>query len=230
MTLPITSESTVGNLAATLPGAARAFEELGIDYCCSGRRPLAQACAAKGLDLAAVLKRLEQPAPAAEQDWSAATMTALCDHIESAHHAKLKAELPRVAGLIDKVLRAHGDRHPEFAEVHVVFRELSTEMLQHMEKEELVLFPALRRLESQAAPAPIHRPIACMEDEHEHAGVLMQRLRTLTNGFTPPSDACTTFRVLLNDLAAMERDLHSHVHKENNILFPKALCAAGAPA
>jgi regulator of cell morphogenesis and NO signaling len=155
-------------------------------------------------------------------------MTALCDHIESTHHARLKTELPRVAGLIDKVLRAHGDRHPEFAEVRSVFQTLSSEMLAHMEKEELVLFPLIRRLESApAAFAPIQRPVAQMEHEHDQAGALMERLRELTGGFTPPPDACTTFRVLLNDLAAMQRDLHLHVHKENNILFPRALAATG---
>jgi regulator of cell morphogenesis and NO signaling len=229
MSRTLSASETVGSIAAGVGGAARVFEELAIDYCCGGRKPLDQVCAARGLELVPVMERLRAAAEApGEQDWSRATMTALADHIESRHHAYLKTELPRLAKLVEKVQRAHGQRHPELEGVRGAFQALSRDMFAHMEKEEKVLFPALRALEAGAAARPLDGPIDQMVHEHDEAAALLREMRSLTAGFTPPADACTSFRVLLNGLAALEKDLHRHVHKENNILFPAARRAVSA--
>jgi regulator of cell morphogenesis and NO signaling len=232
MNQTFTAGATVGAIAAAQAGAARVFEELGIDYCCGGRRPLADVCAARGLALPLVMDKLRDAAAASpERNWSHASMTELADHVESAHHAYLKAELPRLTALIDKVVRAHGDRFPALAQIGQTFGALREEMLEHMEKEEGVLFPLIRAIErrDRRVPASLDGPIGCMIHEHDQAGALLAHIRELAGDYTPPPDACTSFRVLFQDLAALEQDMHRHVHKENNILFPAALAACAAP-
>jgi regulator of cell morphogenesis and NO signaling len=229
MSRTLSASETVGAIAAGVGGAARVFEDLGIDYCCGGRKPLEQVCAAKGLEVGPVMERLAAAAEApGEEDWSKATMTELADHIEARHHAFLRAELPRLMALVEKVQRAHGQGHPELEGVRGAFEALSRDMYSHMEKEERVLFPALRAIEAGAAARPLDGPIEQMVHEHDEAAALLREMRSLTGGFTPPMDACTSFRVLMHGLAALEKDLHRHVHKENNILFPAARRAAGA--
>ena len=151
----------------------------------------------------------------------------MCDHIEATHHALLRQELPRLKGLIDKVAAAHGDSHPELGELRQVFAALQAELEPHMFKEEQILFPAIRQLE-QAAQQPnfpfgtVANPIRMMEHEHDTAGSALAKIRELTHHFQPPDDACNTYRVMLEALHALEQDMHQHIHKENNILFPRS--------
>jgi regulator of cell morphogenesis and NO signaling len=224
--------SPVGQLVADRPGRARVFERLGIDYCCGGRTPLADACAARGLDVREILRELDDtgasdPGPESV-DWRHATMSELVGHIEGTHHAYLRRELPRLAGLMGRVVRAHRTRHPELLELRDTFDDLRRELEAHILAEEAVLFPALRRLDTAMATEDFHRervhdPIALMEFDHEEAGADLARMRALTDGFTPPADGCPTYRALLAGLAELESDLHRHVHEENNILFSRAL-------
>jgi|DewCreStandDraft_4_1066084.scaffolds.fasta_scaffold43304_3 regulator of cell morphogenesis and NO signaling len=224
------SSRTVGALVAERPSRARAFEDLGIDYCCGGKKPLTEACAEHGLDLDAVITRLreaEATAGPSEVDWTQQSLTALADHIEDTHHAYLREELPRLTSLTQKVASRHGERRPEYVEVADVFGALRAELESHMMKEEMILFPICRQLDEAEGPAAFHcgsvrNPIRVMEIEHDHAAAALQRMRQLTAGFTPPDDACTTLRVMLDSLAVLEKDLHEHIHKENNILFPRA--------
>jgi regulator of cell morphogenesis and NO signaling len=234
--MPVLNESTtLGEIVAANPLTARVFELLGLDYCCGGAKPLADACAAKGLETASVVAQVEavlaEPSP--ERDWTNATMTELADHIEETHHAYLRRELPRQTGLINKVVRAHGERHPELGELATVFAGFCAELSSHMMKEEQVLFPWLRRLESgdsgaSHACASVTAPVAQMMHEHDDAGAALEKMRELTDGFTPPDGACGTYRALYASLAELELDLHRHIHKENSILFPMGVSAEAA--
>ncbi|HMN41041.1 MAG TPA: iron-sulfur cluster repair di-iron protein [Phycisphaerales bacterium] len=225
-------ESTVATIATEIPGAAAVFERHGIDYCCGGKMPLWRACQKRGLDPGAVLAEVERRAtgePAGAPDWAAMGMAELSDHIEGVHHAYLKAELPRLGQLAAKVAGVHGAGHPRLRELSEAFSGFSADMFSHMAKEEQVLFPALRAIERGERPfgGAIEGPIACMTDEHDEAGIALAKFRSLTDGYAPPMHACNSWRVLLGDLARLEKDMHQHVHKENNILFPKGLAAAG---
>jgi regulator of cell morphogenesis and NO signaling len=223
----LTPESTVGELVAARPLLARVFEKLGVDYCCGGKQSLAAVCARRGLDLPTMLTVLESAAAAlatgpVEVDAAAMGQPELCDHIEAVHHAYLKSELPRLVEMADRVAVKHGWRDGRLEEVRAAVRDLAEEMLSHMQKEELILFPLVRQI-AAGGSADLAGPIARMEAEHESAGNLTARLRLLTDGFTPGTDACNTHRALLAGLEEFEADLHRHVHKENNILFPRAL-------
>jgi regulator of cell morphogenesis and NO signaling len=226
---------TVGELVAERPSRARVFEKFGIDYCCGGRKPLEQACRELRMDVQAVLDALRRndDGRAPERDWAALGLGGLADHIEQAHHGYLRQELPRLDFLTGKVAAAHGQRHPELLRLRDVFAAFKAELLNHMQKEELVLFPLCRRLEAgeldaQAAGPGMRRPIDVLTHEHEDAGAALAEMRRLTGGFVPPADACNTYRALLDSLKELEADMHQHVHLENNVLFPAALKAYAA--
>jgi regulator of cell morphogenesis and NO signaling len=222
---------TVGELVARRPAAARVFERFGIDYCCGGKRTLEDAARRAGTDGAAVraaLAAADLPTGDDGIDLTSLTLTGLCEYVVETHHAYLRAELPRIDRLLTKVNAAHAARHPELRGLGRVFGEFATELSRHMAKEEYVLFPAIRRLEQeQLVPAgafgTVANPIRMMEAEHDHAGDALGAMRSLTSGFTPPADACPTYRALLAALAELEADMHRHVHAENNILFPRAI-------
>jgi regulator of cell morphogenesis and NO signaling len=227
-------ETTVGELVVERPSRARVFEKLGIDYCCGGKKPLRNAIEERGLDAGTVVAELEQEqagaAAQAERNWATASLTDLADHIEATHHAYLKGELPRLAQLTHKVASRHGDRRPELVEIYNVFAALKAEMESHMMKEERILFPLCRRLDTaETLPAShcgsVANPIEVMVREHEDAGDALARIRELSSNYTPPADACNTYRATFDSLRQLEADMHQHVHKENNILFPKAIRA-----
>lgn len=227
------SEATmVGQIVSERLGRARVFEGFGIDYCCGGRRPLGEACRELGLDPQVVIAALRasdaEASPTQERDWTQTSSDVLIEHIVSTHHVFLRRELPRLADLALKTEQAHGQRHGELAECRNVFEALRAELESHMLKEEQILFPAIRNMESAARGqatfvGSVQGPIRVMEHEHKSAGQALSRLRELTNDFTPPEDACNTWRALLEGLKALESDLHQHIHKENNILFPRAV-------
>jgi len=232
--MSIDLQTTVGELVVEKPSRARLFESLGIDYCCGGRKPLAEACREKNLDpetVARVLDVADEPRSSEfvpDIDFRRMSLTELADHIEIAHHAWLKRELPRIQYLIRRVVNAHGHRHTYLPKLLETFLAFEREMMQHMAKEEQVLFPMVRELDAADEPLRFHcgslnNPIHVMEHEHDQAGAALERMRALTNGFTPPADACNTFRVMLDALRQVEEDTHQHIHKENNILFPRAL-------
>jgi regulator of cell morphogenesis and NO signaling len=225
----------VSQLVTSNPARARVLERFGIDYCCHGRQSLTEACNTKSLDIAEVRRTLAQceaqAAGETEPDWSAVPLAELAKHIVDRHHVYLRRELPRLKGLLDKVIAAHGAGHPELDELKAVLQGLDAELTLHMMKEEHVLFPIVAQLEAAAAtggsvPAfhcgSVNNPIGVMEDEHEHAGRALAQMRSLTGGYVPPSDACPTYVALLAGLAELEADLHLHIHKENNIMFPRA--------
>jgi regulator of cell morphogenesis and NO signaling len=237
-------EATVGEMVAARPELTRVFERFGIDYCCGGKRTLADAAARAGADYQAVLAALEAAdRPAGGFDPAALALADLCEHVVETHHAYLRRELPRIDLLLDKVIAAHGERHPELLDVRRVFSAFATDLVQHMAKEETVLFPAIVRLERDrrypAGPfGSLRNPMGVMEAEHDEAGDALGAMRAATDDFSPPADACPTYRALLAALAELEVDMFRHVHKENNVLFPRAVrledeliraCGAGGP-
>lgn len=223
---------TVGELVRERPARSRIFEQLHIDFCCGGKVPLAEACAKKGLDADDVLSRIQQADAQADDarliDADAMGLTELADHIEQTHHAYLREELPRLDFMTNKVAAVHGVAEPRLREVRELFVAFQDELLSHMMKEEQVLFPMIRQIEQADGPIQFHcgslaNPIRMMEHEHDNAGDALERFRELTDGYTPPDWACNTFRAMYDALAALEPNMHQHVHKENNVLFPKAL-------
>ncbi|MBI2423544.1 MAG: iron-sulfur cluster repair di-iron protein [Candidatus Hydrogenedentes bacterium] len=220
---------TVGAYVKERPSRARVFEAFGIDYCCGGKRSLEEACAKKGVDVEAVRAALREADQAGTDEENAANLDcpALADHIEATHHAYLKMELPRLKAMTEKVARVHGEEEPRLHQVRDVFDHFQADLLLHMQKEERVLFPAIRQAFTGEALSPIAQvlagPIGVMEAEHAEAGNALETLRTLTDGYEPPEWACNTYRALFDGLAQIERDMHRHVHKENEILFPRAL-------
>ncbi len=229
------TQQTVGELVRERPSRSRVFERLGIDYCCGGKVSLQAACAGRGLAVSAVLAELQQAGPEeGETDWSQATLADLTTHIEATHHAYLRAELPRLQALLAKVQPVHGARHPWLAELAPIYLALQAELAAHLLKEERILFPYIRRLggdgAGEACFATVRQPIAMMEHEHDQAGAALATMRRLTSDYTAPEDACGTFRALLDGLAELEADLHQHIHKENNLLHPRAIEAEARAA
>ncbi len=227
----LNAKSTVAQWVSENPQTAKVFEELQIDYCCGGGIALAEACEKKQLDANEVLSHLQQiagdPSHESRENWLEVRLGELCDHIETTHHAYLRNELPRLAKLIGKVVDAHGASHPGLRQLQQVFSELRAELEPHMMKEERILFPAIRQLEEATAQpsfpfGTVVNPISMMEHEHDAAGNALARIRDVTNGFQPPDDACNTYRIMLDALQRLGRDLQRHIHKENFILFPKA--------
>jgi len=226
---------TVGEIAATHPSAIRVFERFGIDYCCGGQKPLGVACAELDLEVGLVLEALAVEAasePEAETDWSRLPLRILCDHIVSRHHSFLRKELPRLASLAEKVAGKHSEHHPELRDIRTTFDQLNSELIEHLAKEERVLFPYVSLLEASISgegnkPASwfgsVTGPIGAMTEEHEDAGQALAELRRLSRDYTAPEDACASFRAFYDGLRALEQDLHQHIHLENNVLFPRTV-------
>ncbi|HEX9083054.1 MAG TPA: DUF542 domain-containing protein, partial [Holophagaceae bacterium] len=198
-------QTKLGDLVLARPETMRYFEGLGLDYCCGGHRSLGEACAAAGLEPGTVLSALESLAPAAEdtpdlQGWTTAQLETLIDHLVATHHEYLRTELPRLRGLLVKVMGAHGERHPELDRVSEIFMALEADLMPHLLKEEQILFPFIVRMEhgetGGACFGSVQSPIRVMEMEHEAVGSLLAELRALTNAYTAPADGCATFRAL----------------------------------
>jgi regulator of cell morphogenesis and NO signaling len=232
--MSVTTKSTVGEWVVERPNLARVFEKLGIDYCCGGKKPLDQACRAKGLDPATVIALLNagDGGPTANTiDVSSMSLTELADHIQGTHHDYLKSELPRLQPLIEKIAARHSDKNPKIVQLPYVYSGFRSEMEAHMAKEEQVLFPLIRTIDSAGgtgacACGSVANPIRVMEIEHQHAGDALLLMSQMTDGFTTPDQACNTYRAVMHSLAELESDLHRHVHKENNVLFPRAIAMA----
>lgn len=225
----IDATTRLGDLVTAHPELARELERRGLDYCCGGCHTLDEACRALGLDAVQVAEELTQVASgAAPADWASMDAAELVDHIEATHHHYLWEELPRLAALVAKVELVHGDRHPELHDIAACYTEIRNDLEPHMVKEERVLFPMIRELAGATELPAFHcgsleNPISVMLREHDAVGDLLARLRELTGGYEPPEDGCASYRACFEGLEALEADTHLHVHKENNLLFPRVL-------
>ena len=232
--MTITPDTLVADIAAAVPASVKVFERHGVDFCCGGRKRLLAVCQEQHLSFDTIAQEIATAAeiPGADaRDWTTAPLHELADHIVEAYHDKLRDDLPRLERLAARVHQVHGAREPFLLEgISSLVGELSADLNSHMKKEELVLFPAIRALEAGlgSAGVPLSAPVAVMEAEHDRAGDLLAQLRAITNGYEPPDWACRTFRALYEGLAELERDMHVHVHLENNVLFPRALMLSPA--
>jgi regulator of cell morphogenesis and NO signaling len=227
-----TDSVTVADLVTANPAAARIFERHEIDFCCHGQRPLDEACTEAGVDpdevrseLAALAERSPEAAVPAVAGEDVAT---LIGHIVTTHHRYLRRELPRLHELMTKVVSAHGTNHPEVHDLAATLAAITADLLPHLVKEERVLFPLVIELLGAVEPTDFHcgsvlNPVTVMEREHDDVGELLSTMRRQTDAYTPPADACPTWRALLAGLEELETDVHLHVHLENNVLFPKIL-------
>jgi regulator of cell morphogenesis and NO signaling len=233
--MQIAEQVTVAEIAANSLAAVRVFEKYGIDYCCGGKRPLVDVCRAKGQDAEAVQRELDAAlantqAPA--RDWNTAPLAGLVEHIVTTHHEYLRRELPAIETRLEKVYRVYNERYgPTLAGLPEVYAGLRAELELHIRKEEMILFPAIVANEAavnSGRPLPatpfgrISNPIHAMESEHESAGEALVKIREITRNFELPEYACVTYRALMSSLDELDRDLHMHIHLENNILFPRA--------
>ncbi len=215
--------------------AAAVFEKYSLDFCCRGGKTIGEACADKGIDAAPVIGELMQVAAAESQtdhrfaEWAPEF---LIDFIMNNHHAYVRKMIPVLLVHTKKIASVHGMNHPELLQIEIHFDAVAKELAQHMQKEEMVLFPYIRKLlaakreGTSVGTSPfgsVSNPIRMMEAEHQNAGDELYHVRSLSSGYTVPDDGCTTYRVAYQELQDFERDLHQHVHLENNILFPLAI-------
>jgi len=223
---------TVRELAAVNP-AARIFEKFGIDYCCGGEKSLAEACSSARVNVAEVKAALEEPtSEKKDRDWQKASLSELTSYIVTKHHGFTREAIKRLLPLTAKVVGVHGQNHPELTRVQGLIHGLADELVTHMMKEERMLFPYIEQLEEATkrgaqAPPPmfgtVQNPVRMMMMEHDSAGQALHRIREITDGYTPPSDACVSYQALYQAIQEFEVDLHQHIHLENNILFPRAI-------
>jgi regulator of cell morphogenesis and NO signaling len=226
-------EQTLAAIVTNDHAAVAVFERYDLDFCCKGKRSLAEACMEKGIPLdkiTAELEQLQAPSSTKRMPFSEMNAGQLVSYILVHHHFYVKQAMPTILTHLQKVASKHGDRFPYMKKVFELFTIVSEEMTLHMQKEEHILFPRIKEVGFQfekqdhiSVPEGfISAPVKVMEMEHEHAGELLYEIRTLTSNYTAPPDACTTFQVSLAELKEFEEDLHEHVHLENNLLFPMA--------
>jgi regulator of cell morphogenesis and NO signaling len=231
----IASTETVREIALRQPHSIRVFEQFGIDYCCGGRKPLAEACEAGHLrveEVVAALAAAQSSAAALPVDWSQTPLRQLIEHIVITHHSYVKRELPRLAALAQKVVNRHGETQPRLPAIQKALAQLDEQLTHHLAKEENILFPYVAGLESALVSGSAHpdacfgtvaNPIAMMISEHDGAGALLAQIRGWSDDFNTPPGACPTYHAFYDGLKEFEQDLHQHIHLENNILFPRAL-------
>ncbi len=231
------TEMLTQSLAKIVTGnrqAAAVFEKYHFDFCCKGKRTLRDACKesqVNPLDVLADMEKALAVPDAAGAKAETMALSELSEYIVSTHHTYVRNEMPLIFGYLQKVAAKHGSRHPELLKIFELFAAVKEEMDLHMMKEEKILFPRISDIEKLFASQPelpvsnsyISGPVSVMEQEHDHAGWMLNEIRMLTTDYTPPADACTTYRLAFTALRAFEEDLHRHVHLENNVLFPKAM-------
>lgn len=230
----ITKDTVIADLVAKDYRAASIFKQNKIDFCCNGNITIEAACEKKQLDFTDLVSQLEKATATVSDstiDFNSWPLDLLADYIEKKHHRYVDAKIMEIKPYLDKVVRVHSDRHPELIEVSKLFYESAGELSMHMKKEELTLFPFIRKMvKAEAAgstvEAPfgsVQNPIKAMMMEHDNEGERFRTISKLTDNYNPPSDACNTYRVTFSLLKEFEEDLHLHIHLENNILFPKSI-------
>ena len=229
------NDETLGQIATKDLRKAQIFKKYGLDFCCGGKKTVKQACAEKGLDIAQIEKELQQAdkvAPTRPLPYNEWALDFLADYIVNTHHSYVKKSLPDLMTYAAKVAKVHGDHHPELLLINQLVKAVNSEFTAHMVKEEQVLFPHIKGLVasknniSHLQPSSfdsVQGPINMMEMEHEMVGKNMEEIRTLSTNYSLPEDACASYSLLYKMLEEFEDDLHTHIHLENNILFPKAL-------
>ncbi|MCK9481663.1 MAG: iron-sulfur cluster repair di-iron protein [Bacteroidia bacterium] len=232
--MEVSKDTIVGDLVAQDYRVASVFKQQGIDFCCNGNRSIAEVCAEDNIaidPLIDALKEVAQNKGGSNIDYASWPLDLLADYIEKTHHRYVETKSREIMPFLEKIVRVHGERHPELAKVEQLFKDSVGELSRHMKKEELMLFPAIRKMvqakltntKSEAPFGSISGPINVMMEEHDTEGERFREISKLTNHFTVPADGCNTYKITLLMLHEFEEDLHLHIHLENNILFPKSI-------
>ncbi|HDO28171.1 MAG TPA: iron-sulfur cluster repair di-iron protein, partial [Bacteroidetes bacterium] len=226
---------TIGELVTEDFRKAEVFSKFGLDFCCGGGKSLKEACEEKGInekEVETALTEVERQAKNRQQDFNNWELDFLVDYIFNIHHKYVKEAVNMLYEFSNKVANVHGENHPEVIRIASLFESIARELDPHMQKEESILFPYIKQLavakreNTRMGTSPfgsIEAPVSMMESEHVAVGGSMDEINHLSNGFTPPEDACSSYRALYRKLNEFEQDLHQHIHLENNILFPKAI-------
>lgn len=226
----IEMNQTIGEIVANDYNAASVFREAGIDFCCGGKKSLSDACAEKGINPEELVRKLDKAESYSNNvalkfnEWEPGF---LCDYITNVHHTFVRKALPELLQYTEKIAKVHGQRHPELLEVAGLFVKINDELVPHMKKEDEVLFPAIKGMSNidkkDEDKKIVRKELVALTAEHESAGSAMDRITEITGNYKLPEDACNTYRIAFDLLEKFEVDLHTHVHLENNILFPKSL-------
>lgn len=231
----ISKESNIAKIVAENYRFASVFKSAGIDFCCNGNRSIAEACEDMNIDTQNLLNKLTEAATQSVDsnvDYRSWPLDLLADYIEKTHHRYVEQRAVEITPFLEKVARVHGGNHPELLEIEQLFHESVGELTAHMKKEELMLFPFIRKMVKselsnddlpQSVFGSVKNPIASMMEEHDNEGERFRQISALSDNYTPPADGCNTYRVTFAMLKEFEDDLHKHIHLENNILFPAAM-------
>ncbi|WP_452220501.1 iron-sulfur cluster repair di-iron protein [Lacinutrix salivirga] len=234
-TLQKDTQKQIGQYVAEDFRTAAIFSKYKIDFCCNGNRSVAEACNKKGIDSNKLVQELDAVLSTTTNqsiDYKSWPLDLLAEYIEKKHHRYVEEKIPVLRQFLDKLCRVHGERHPELFKINELFTASAGELAAHMKKEELILFPFVKRMvnakiKNETIQSPqfgtVEHPIAMMMEEHDNEGERFRDIAELTNDYTPPADACNTYKVTYAMLEEFEKDLHLHIHLENNILFPEAI-------
>lgn len=227
--------STVGQIVANDYRACTVFEKHNIDFCCQGNRSLTEACSKADVrpeEILEEIKNLPQEAKGAMPDFNTWPLDLLVDYIEKKHHRYVKSSIPMALTNLAKIVQVHGESHPELYEIEKLFKASTVDLLDHMHREEMILFPYIQKLAASETDSvkilqpqftTVVNPIEMMMHDHDQEGERFRRISELSDRYTPPKDGCTTYNATYAAMKAFEEDLHRHIHLENNILFPKAI-------
>lgn len=227
------SNQKIGDIVIKFPNAADIFKEYKIDFCCGGDRPLITAINEQGVNEAEILEKINASYEKLQhnlyennRNWVEAPFDELVDHIVNVHHGYLYENLPRISELTTKILRVHGEHHPELSKVHKLFHTVKMELEAHLIEEETIQYPAIKEYLRSNSEVDLDKAINIinqLQDEHTGAGDILKELRRVTNDFNAPSDGCNTYKLTYAKLEEMESDIFQHIHLESNILFPRLL-------
>lgn len=220
----LNENAKIGSLVEKKPEYANVFEKFGLDYCCKGDRTLKEACDEKKLNINEVLDHLKQIQTSdGGINWSQMSMKEMIESIIDKYHLYLRQELPRISQLLKKIKIKHGQRYAYISDLQNIFENMKGSLLKHIDEEEQLVFPLVMNLEvnKDSHKEEIKKYLSSLDEDHLEAGEALEKMKELTNGYTPPSDACMSHIVMLNSLERLERNLHEHIHKENQILFPR---------
>ncbi|MCC6252943.1 MAG: iron-sulfur cluster repair di-iron protein [Bacteroidia bacterium] len=234
--MEISVNSIIGEVVAKDYRAASVFKQYNIDFCCNGNRSIKDACLDKNINASEIIGKLNDTISANGQgsnvDYTSCPLDLLADYVEKKHHRYTESKISEIKPYLNKIVKVHGANHPELAQIEQLFLESAGELAKHMKKEELILFPFIRKMaESKHSGrvlnpphfGTVNNPIETMFKEHDQEGERFRKIAELSNNYTPPADACNTYRITFALLNEFEEDLNLHIHLENNILFPKAI-------
>jgi len=230
-----TNPTTIGEIVANDFRTAAIFSKYNIDFCCKGHRTLEEVCKKRNIEeylLVEELDRAKNNSANQTFDYKSWPLDLLTDYIEKTHHRYVEEKTPVLRRFLNKLCSVHGEVHPELFEINTLFTESAADLATHMKREEEVLFPYIRKMKiarnkGQTLQMPhfgtIENQVVLMKEEHDIEGQRFKKIALLTHNYTPPGDACNTYKVTFLMLEEFERDLHKHIHMENNILFPRAI-------